>query len=85
MWAVVWFSLALYGDLFVYVAPATPGIEPDMGDPLGELGRDVSHRILWSTQAASRAEQTIHLTALAGVIDVTPSVDSRAFLLCLSF
>jgi len=47
----------LYGDLLVYVALATAAIEPDMVTSSGELGRDVSHQILCSTQAASRAEQ----------------------------
>ena len=38
------------------VGPATPATELE-GDQLGELGRDVCHRIFSSTQAASRAEQ----------------------------
>ena len=38
------------------VGPATPAIELE-GDQLGELGRDVCHRIFCSTHAASRAEQ----------------------------
>jgi hypothetical protein len=38
------------------VGPTTPAIKLE-GDQLGELGRDVCHRIFCSTQAASRAEQ----------------------------
>src|SRR5690242_13769576 len=34
----------------------TPAIEL-LGDQLGELGRDVCHRVFCSTEAASRAEQ----------------------------
>ena len=36
--------------------PIIPAIELE-GDQLGELGRDVCHRIFCSTQAASRGEQ----------------------------
>ena len=36
--------------------PAVPAIKLEC-DQLGELGRDVCHRIFCSTQAASRAEQ----------------------------
>jgi hypothetical protein len=36
--------------------PATLAIKLE-GEQLGELGRDVCHRIFCSTQAASRAEQ----------------------------
>jgi hypothetical protein len=38
------------------MGPATPAMEL-RGDQLGELGRDVCHRISCSIQAASRAEQ----------------------------
>lgn len=43
-------------DRLCDVGPATPAIELD-GDQLGELGRDVGHRIFCGTQAGSRAEQ----------------------------
>ena len=38
------------------VGPATPAIELE-GDQLGELGRDVCHRLFCGAQAASRNEQ----------------------------
>jgi hypothetical protein len=38
------------------VRPATPAMEL-RGDQLGELGRDVCHRLFCSAQTASRAEQ----------------------------
>jgi hypothetical protein len=43
-------------DRLCYAGPATPAIELE-GDQLGELGRDVCHRLFCSAQAASRAEQ----------------------------
>ena len=42
-------------DRLCDAGPATPAIELD-GDQLGELGRDVCHRIFRSTQTASRTE-----------------------------
>jgi hypothetical protein len=57
--AVVWKYIgatARRPDRLSDVGPATPAIELQ-GDQLGELGRDVCHRIFCSTQAASRAEQ----------------------------
>jgi hypothetical protein len=39
------------------VGLATPAIQLDDGNQLGELGRDVCHRLIFSAQAASRAEQ----------------------------
>ena len=42
-------------DRLCDVGPATPVIELE-SDQLGELGRDVCHRLFCSAQAASRAE-----------------------------
>lgn len=43
-------------DRLCDVGAATPTIELE-GDQLGELGRDHFHRLFYSAQAASRAEQ----------------------------